>query len=83
MEWKIEIRNRKGVFDPLGSGIKKDIKDLGIVAVKKVATAQVFIICGDVSRRDAHRIAQELLTDPITQEYSLGTSDKGQGTRGL
>jgi len=81
VEWKIEIRNRKGVFDPLGSGIKKDIKDLGIVAVKKVATAQVFIICGDVSRRDAHRIAQELLTDPITQEYSLGTSDKGQGTR--
>ncbi|MFC1621355.1 phosphoribosylformylglycinamidine synthase subunit PurL [Candidatus Omnitrophota bacterium] len=80
MEWKIEIRNRKGVFDPLGSGIKKDIRDLGIVAVKKVATAQVFIISGDVSRSDAHRIAQELLADPITQEYTLATSHKPQAT---
>lgn len=47
MEWKIEIRNKRGVFDPLGSGIKKDIKDLGIVEVKKVTTAQVFIISGE------------------------------------
>jgi len=44
VEWKVEIRNKKGIFDPLGSGIKKDIKDLGTVGVKKVATAQVFII---------------------------------------
>ena len=46
MDWKIEIRNKKGVFDPLDSGIKKDIKDLGIVGIKKVKTSQVFIVSG-------------------------------------
>jgi len=46
VEWKIEIGNKKGVFDPPGSGVKKDIKDLGIVGIKKVSTAQVFIISG-------------------------------------
>mgnify|MGYP001600263816 CR=1 FL=1 len=71
MEFKIEIRNRKGVFDPLGNGIKKNIKDLGISGVKKVNVSQVFIISGDISEADANRIAEELLADPITEEYSM------------
>jgi len=71
VEWKVEIRNKKGIFDPLGSGIKKDIKDLGIVAIKKVATAQVFIISGSVSRNNILKIAEELLVDPITQQYEI------------
>ncbi len=71
MEWKVEIRNKKGIFDPLGSGIKKDIKDLGIVGIKKVTTAQVFIISGSVSRNNILKIAEELLTDPITQQYEI------------
>ncbi|MFC1667069.1 phosphoribosylformylglycinamidine synthase subunit PurS [Candidatus Omnitrophota bacterium] len=50
MEWKIEVRNKRRIFDPLGSGIKKDIKDLGIVGVKKISTAQVFNVCGDLSQ---------------------------------
>jgi phosphoribosylformylglycinamidine synthase len=83
VEWKIEIRNKRGVFDPFGTGVKKDIEDLGIVGVKRVSTSQVFIISGDISIEDAHRIAQELLTDPITQEYKIGEGlrVKGEGLR--
>jgi len=71
VEWKIEIHNKKGVFDPFGHGLKKDIEDLGITGVKKVLTSQVFIISGDLSIKDVHRICQELLVDPITQEYKI------------
>ena len=83
MEWKVEIRNKSGVFDPFGTGIKKDIEDLGIVGVKKVSTSQVFIISGHISIKDVQRIAQELLTDPITQEYKIGEGSrvKGEGLR--
>jgi len=49
VEWKIEARNRKGVIDPLGKGIEKDIKDLGIAGVKKITHAQVFVVSGDTS----------------------------------
>ena len=80
MEWKIEIRNKKGVFDPLGNGIKKDIHDLGIKGVKKVNVAQVFIISGDIAEADGQRIAEELLADPITEEYSLGEAPNHKGT---
>ncbi len=44
MEWKVEIRNKKGVFDPLGNGIKKNIRDLDISGVKKVNVSRVFVI---------------------------------------
>ncbi|MCX5693327.1 MAG: phosphoribosylformylglycinamidine synthase subunit PurL [Candidatus Omnitrophica bacterium] len=79
MEWKIEIRNKKGVFDPLGNGIKKDIQDLGIKGVKKVNVAQVFIISGDIAEPDAKRIAEELLADPITEEYLLEAGHRAKG----
>ncbi|MFA5388549.1 MAG: phosphoribosylformylglycinamidine synthase subunit PurL [Candidatus Omnitrophota bacterium] len=72
MEWKIEIKNRKGVFNPLGNGVKKDILDLGISSVKKVDVSHVFIISGDITESDAKRIAGELLADPITEEYAIG-----------
>ncbi|PIP67553.1 MAG: phosphoribosylformylglycinamidine synthase subunit PurL [Candidatus Omnitrophica bacterium CG22_combo_CG10-13_8_21_14_all_43_16] len=83
MEFKIEIKNKKGVFDPLGNGIKKNIKDLGISGVKKVNVSQVFIISGDISEADAKRIAEELLADPVTEEYSIGSGlrAKGKGQR--
>ena len=76
MEWKIEIRNKKGVFDPLGNGIKKDIQDLGIKGVKKVNVSQVFIISGDIARPDIERIAGELLADHITEEYSVNNEQR-------
>jgi phosphoribosylformylglycinamidine synthase len=79
MEWKIEIKNRKGVFDPLGNRVKKDIKDLGISGVKKVNVSQVFIISGDITGSDAKRIAEELLADPITEEYCLRDGWKAKG----
>jgi phosphoribosylformylglycinamidine synthase len=71
VEWKIEIKNKKSVFDPSGNGIKKDILDLGIKGVKKVNVAQVFIISGDITESDAKRIAEELLADPITEDYAV------------
>ena len=82
MDWKIEIRNRNRIQDPLAGGIKKDIQDLGIRGVTRVTQAQVFIVSGDISRKDVQKIAKELLADPITQEYVLAMSTpyhKGTG----
>ena len=82
MEYKIEIKNKKSIFDPLGNGIKKGIQDLGIKGVTKVNVSQVFIISGDIMETDANRIAGELLADPITEEYIIGSRLKALGSRG-
>jgi len=60
VQWKIEIRNKRGVFDPFGTGIKKDIKDLGVTGVKKVTQSQVFIISGDIFKNGVRYVKEKL-----------------------
>lgn len=69
MIWRIEIRQRQGVFDALGEGIQKDIGDLGLAGIAKVQAALVYHLEGDLVEGDIQKICRELLADPITQEY--------------
>lgn len=45
---------------------------LGIRALTGCSTARLFFIAGELSKQDAERIAQELVTDPITESYIIG-----------
>jgi phosphoribosylformylglycinamidine synthase len=71
MFWKIEVREKPGVFDAVGEGLKKDIYDLGIKTVLEVNFIQVYIVEGDIGEEDAARICRELLVDGVYQDYSL------------
>ena len=71
MSWKIEIRDLAGIFDAVGHGIKKDILDLGLPGVRDVSFAQVYTIEGGISEEQARKICEELLVDPIAQEYKI------------
>jgi len=81
MFYRIEVKDRPGVFDAVGAGIKKDILDLGVNSVRRVEYAQVYTIEGEVSESEIERICQELLTDKISQNYAINTKDEGRGTR--
>ncbi|MGD0336980.1 MAG: phosphoribosylformylglycinamidine synthase subunit PurL [Candidatus Omnitrophota bacterium] len=71
MFYKIEIKDKPGIFDAVGKGVKKDISDLGIISVRDVRFIQVFTIEGDISAEQVKRICEELLVDPIAQDYSI------------
>ncbi len=71
MFWKIEVRDKPGVFDAIGEGIKKDILDLGISTVKEVKFIQVYLIEGSVFEDSIRRICEELLADRVTQDYAI------------
>jgi phosphoribosylformylglycinamidine synthase len=71
MFWKIEVREKPGVFDAVGEGLKKDIYDLGIKTVLEVNFIRVYIVEGDIGEEDAARICRELLVDGVYQDYSL------------
>ncbi|MFA5005739.1 MAG: phosphoribosylformylglycinamidine synthase subunit PurS, partial [Candidatus Omnitrophota bacterium] len=71
MQYKIEVVERPGIFDAVGSGVKKDILDLGIASVKDVDFMQVYTLGGALTFDQAHRICAELLTDPVSQEYNI------------
>lgn len=71
MFWKIEVKDKPGVFDAVGEGVKKDILDLGIKGVRAVSFIQVYNIDGLIAEPVVRKICAQLLCDPISQEYSL------------
>ena len=71
MIWRIEVRNKVGIFDSIGFGIKKDIEDLGIAKIKDVKFIQVYLIEGSISESQIKEISEKILIDKTIQEYSL------------
>jgi len=71
VRWRVEVRNKTEIPDSIGDGVKKDIGDLGISGVLAVETMQVYIIEGDLSSPLIKKIAQNLLSDPVIQEYTF------------
>jgi phosphoribosylformylglycinamidine synthase len=73
-QWRVEIFNRSGFSDVHGKSILEDIKELGISSVQVVQSAKVFLIEADFGKDFTERLAKELLTDPVCEEYYIGRS---------
>ena len=71
MSWYIEVKDKEGIFDAVGEGVKKDILDLGIEGIRDVRFSQAYILKGALTEADAKKIALQLLTDPIAQDFSV------------
>ena len=71
MIWRVEIKDKQGVFDAAGAGVHKDILDLGCKTVSAVQVVPVYLIEGDVDEGEIRKISEELLIDRITQNYSI------------
>ncbi len=71
MLWRIEIKKKDGFYDAVGESVKKDIIDLGFKnKIKDVKFVYVYLIEADSQESDIRRICEELLIDPVTQDYS-------------
>lgn len=75
MFWRIEVKNKTNILDPVGAGIKRDIIDLGINTVNDVKMVQVYVLEGDLTAQDVKKIADELLADLIIQTSIYGKID--------
>lgn len=71
MEIIIEVGYKKGVFDAIGAGIKKDISDIGIRKAKRVSAHQLYLIRGVPNKKNIEFIAQNILCDPTVQDYRI------------
>jgi len=71
MFWRVEVREREGFYDAVGGSVKKEIEDLGFKdKVSHVHFVQVYLLEGDIEESEIRLICDNLLIDPITQEYS-------------
>jgi len=78
-QWRVEVFNQSGFPDVHGKSVLEDIKELGISSVEVVQSAKVFLIEADFDRDFTERLAKELLTDPVCEEYYIGRSSAPAG----
>lgn len=78
-QWRIEVFNRSGFSDVHGKSILEDINELGISSVQVVQSAKVFLIEADFDKNFTERVAHELLSDPVCEEYYIGRSSAPAG----
>lgn len=77
---RITIVSRPGFGDSIGEGIRRDAFDLGVKKITKVRMSEVYLFEGEnIPNTDIFRIAEELLTDHVTQEYFVDTQSREDG----
>jgi phosphoribosylformylglycinamidine synthase len=69
MAWIVEIGYKRGVTDPVGFLMKKEIEDLGIEGIEEVRSISTYVIDGELTEEDIKKICEELLVDKQIQEY--------------
>ena len=68
--YRVEVSIKDGFRDPKGEALQKDILDLGIASVKQARVSDIYLIEGDLGENEVRRICEELLVDPVVEEYS-------------
>jgi len=78
-QWRFEVLSRPGVPDVQGNSVLDDIRELGITTVEAIQSAKVYLIEADFDESFAERVARELLTDPVCEQYYVGRSGPPPG----
>ncbi len=71
---RVEIRPKGGLADPRAAGVLAQIKELGLQDVAAVASVKLYFLAGELGESDVRKVAEELLIDPVIEQYSLGES---------
>ena len=71
MFW-IDVSVKAGFPDPEGDRLEKDIRDVGITTVKQAMVSDVYLLEGELNEAEVVKIGQELLTDPVVEDFSWG-----------
>ena len=70
--FRIEVSVKAGFPDPEGIRLEKDIRDIGIPTVKQARVSDVYLLEGELNEAEVIRIGQELLADPVVEDFSWG-----------
>jgi len=74
MIYRVEIRSKESFGDPHAQTVFNQVRELGMDSVTGVRSARLFFLVGQFSQADATRIADELLSDPVIEEYRVGSN---------
>ncbi|MFH0876661.1 MAG: phosphoribosylformylglycinamidine synthase subunit PurL [Candidatus Omnitrophota bacterium] len=76
MTWRVEVKDKEGVFNSTAESLKDEIRSLGFDGIQDVRLKQIYFLIGSLSRAEASRVAAELLTDRVIQDHKLYAEDE-------
>ncbi|MFO0425903.1 MAG: phosphoribosylformylglycinamidine synthase subunit PurL [Planctomyces sp.] len=71
MLWEVEIRPVAGQPDHEGNRVLASARSQGIAGLTEVLSARSFLIEGDISEADVHRVAADMLCDPVVECFQM------------
>lgn len=71
MIWRVDVTTKEGLVDPTSRGAQAGLIEFGLTTIRRVRAYQVYLLEGDLDHGAAERVAQELLHDPVAQEFTL------------
>ncbi|MHC5113898.1 MAG: phosphoribosylformylglycinamidine synthase subunit PurL [Planctomycetota bacterium] len=72
---RIEVRPRREAGDPRGAAACREAQSVGVEpAPHRIDAASVFLIEGELASGQVQRIADELLTDAVTEQSTVGSA---------
>ncbi|MBI4385959.1 MAG: phosphoribosylformylglycinamidine synthase subunit PurS [Elusimicrobia bacterium] len=69
--WRVEVLCKPNLLDARGAALRAQLPWLGVQGVTDVRVDQLYRLSGRLTQHQAVSIAQQLLADPITQEYRV------------
>ena len=72
---RIEVRPKPGQADPAGEAACRQARSLGLSdSPSRIDAASIYLIQGPIDERQARRLAEELLADPVMEDATIGAS---------
>ncbi|MBI5874198.1 MAG: phosphoribosylformylglycinamidine synthase subunit PurL [Candidatus Omnitrophica bacterium] len=71
MYWRIEVKDKEGVFNSHSESLKDEIREFGLGVVHDIRIKSVYFLIGSLSREAAEKIAEEILIDSVIQEFRV------------
>jgi len=75
---RIEVYLKSYLPDAKGLSLIRDICDLGITAVSNIRVVDIYWLDADLTNEQLELICQNLLADPVSQEYSYSRGSRDE-----
>ena len=71
--WRVRISPHVNVLDAHGVAVLRDIHELGLPQVERVASSRLFLLQGPIDEQTAEQIGTQLLSELREKEILLGS----------
>ena len=69
MIWEVDVYPKRDRIDSHGQRVAADATQSGLSEIGPIHTARAFLICGSLTQDALASISQELLVDPVLEDY--------------